>query len=101
MENMLGMIPGVGKKIKKFQGKVDFEKELKRIEAIIFSMTRQERQKPEILNASRRRRIALGSGTKVNDINQFMKQYLEMKKMMKNINRLGLGGLMKKFKGLQ
>jgi signal recognition particle subunit SRP54 len=101
MENMLGMLPGMGKQMKKLQGKVDFEKELKRIEAIIFSMTVKERQRPEILNASRRRRIATGSGTRVQDINQFMKQYLEMKKMMKNINRLGLGGLMKKFKGLQ
>jgi len=101
MENMLGMIPGMGKQMKKLQGKVDFEKELKRIEAIIFSMTVKERQRPEVLNASRRRRIATGSGTRVQDINQFMKQYLEMKKMMKNINRLGLGGLMKKFKGLQ
>lgn len=101
MENMLGMLPGMGKQMKKLQGKVDFEKELKRIEAIIFSMTVKERQRPEILNASRRRRIASGSGTRVQDINQFMKQYLEMKKMMKNINRLGLGGLMKKFKGLQ
>ena len=86
MENMLGMIPGMGKQMKKLQGKVDLEKELKRIEAIIFSMTRQERTRPEILNASRRRRIATGSGTKVQDINQFMKQYLEMKKMMKNFN---------------
>lgn len=101
MEDMLGMIPGMGKELKKMQGKVNMEKELSRIEAIIFSMTKEERKKPEILNASRRRRIASGSGTKVQDINQFMKQYLDMKKMMKNINRLGLGGLMKKFKGLQ
>jgi signal recognition particle subunit SRP54 len=63
-------------------------------------MTKKERQRPEILNGSRRRRIATGSGTRVQDINQFMKQYLEMKKMMKNINKLGLGGLMNKFKGL-
>lgn len=101
MEDMLGMIPGMGKELKKMQGKVNMEKELSKIEAIIFSMTREERLRPEILNASRRRRIANGSGTKVQDINQFMKQYLDMKKMMKNINRLGLGGLMKKFKGLQ
>ncbi len=101
MENMLGMIPGMGKQLKKVQGKVDFEKELGRIEAIICSMTKQERQRPEILNGSRRRRIATGSGTRVQDINQFMKQYLEMKKMMKNINKLGLGSLMNKFKGLQ
>lgn len=101
MEDMLGMIPGMGKELKKMQGKVNMEKELSKIEAMIFSMTKEERKRPEILNASRRRRIASGSGTKVQDINQFMKQYLDMKKMMKNINRLGLGGLMKKFKGLQ
>ncbi len=101
MENMLGMIPGMGKQLKKIEGKVNFEKELGKIEAIICSMTKTERQRPEILNGSRRRRIANGSGTKVQDINQFMKQYLEMKKMMKNINRLGMGSLMKKFKGLQ
>jgi signal recognition particle subunit SRP54 len=100
MENMLEMIPGMSKAMKQMEGKVDFEKELSKIEAIIFSMTKEERKKPEILNASRRRRIANGSGTKVQDINQFMKQYLEMKKMMKSINKLGLGGLMKKFKGL-
>lgn len=100
MENMLEMIPGMGKAMKQMEGKVNFEKELSKIEAIIFSMTKEERRKPEILNASRRRRIANGSGTKVQDINQFMKQYLEMKKMMKSINKLGLGGLMKKFKGL-
>lgn len=100
MENMLEMIPGMGKAMKQMEGKVDFEKELSKIEAMIFSMTKEERKRPEILNASRRRRIANGSGTKVQDINQFMKQYLEMKKMMKTINKLGLGGLMKKFKGL-
>ncbi len=100
MENMLEMIPGMGKAMKQMEGRVNFEKELSKIEAIIFSMTKEERKKPEILNASRRRRIANGSGTKVQDINQFMKQYLEMKKMMKSINKLGLGGLMKKFKGL-
>lgn len=100
MENMLEMIPGMGKAMKQMEGKVNLDKELSKIEAIIFSMTKEERRRPEILNASRRRRIANGSGTKVQDINQFMKQYLEMKKMMKSINKLGLGGLMKKFKGL-
>ena len=100
MENMLEMIPGMGKAMKQMEGKVNLDKELSKIEAIIFSMTKEERRKPEILNASRRRRIANGSGTKVQDINQFMKQYLDMTKMMKSINKLGLGGLMKKFKGL-
>jgi len=101
MENMLEMLPGMGKQLKKMKGKVDFEKELKRVEAIIFSMTKIERKKPEILNASRRRRIAKGSGTRVQDVNAFMKQYLEMKKMMKKINKLGLGGLLKGLKGLR
>lgn len=100
MESMLEMIPGMGKAMKQMEGKVNLDKELSKIEAIIFSMTKDERKRPEILNASRRRRIANGSGTKVQDINQFMKQYLEMKKMMKTINKLGIGGLMKKFKGL-
>lgn len=100
MEDMLGMIPGMGKEMKKIQGKVNFEKEMGRVEAIVFSMTKEERRRPDILNASRRRRIANGSGTRVQDINQFMKQYLEMKKMMKNLNKFGLGGLMKKFKGI-
>ncbi len=101
MENMLEMLPGMGKQLKKMKGKVDFEKELKRVEAIIFSMTKIERKKPEILNASRRRRIAKGSGTRVQDVNAFMKQYLEMKKMMKKINKLGLGGLLKGLKGFR
>ena len=100
MEDMLGMIPGMGKEMKEIQGKVNFEKEMGRVEAIVFSMTKEERRRPDILNASRRRRIANGSGTRVQDINQFMKQYLEMKKMMKNLNKFGLGGLMKKFKGI-
>ena len=99
LENMLEMLPGAGKAMKKMEGKVDFEKEMSKIEAIVLSMTKEERRRPEILNASRRRRIANGSGTKVQDINQFMKQYLEMKKMMKSINKLGIGGLMKKFRG--
>lgn len=101
MENILEMIPGIGKEMKKVKGKVDFEKELKRIEAIIQSMTKKERRNPEVLNASRRRRIAEGSGTRVQDINSFMKQYLEMKKMMKRINSLGMGSLFKKLKGFQ
>ncbi|MFO7734787.1 MAG: signal recognition particle protein, partial [bacterium] len=101
MEDILKMIPGVGKQMKKIKNKVDFEKEMKKIKAIIQSMTKIERRKPEILNASRRRRIAKGSGTTVRDINSFMKQYREMKKMMKKMNKLGIGGMMKKFKNLK
>ncbi len=101
LESTLGMIPGIGSALKQVKGKVDFEKELKKIEAIINSMTRSERANPDILNASRRRRIAQGSGTKVQDINQFMNQYLEMKKMMKRVQSMGLGALMKGIRGIR
>ena len=60
-----------------------------RVEAIISSMTNEERQNPAILNASRRRRIALGSGTSVADINRFLKQYTQMKKVMKKLTGFG------------
>ena len=79
---LIGMIPGLGKMARAVDtGKA--EKDLARIEAIIDSMTRQERRNPNILNAGRRRRIALGSGTAVADLNRFLKQYAQMKKMMK------------------
>jgi signal recognition particle subunit SRP54 len=80
LENLLGMIPGMGKALKDV--KVD-SRELIKIEAIIDSMTPAERRNHNILNGSRRRRIAIGSGTSVADINRLIKQYLEMKKMMK------------------
>ncbi len=101
LESTLGMIPGIGGALKQVKGKVDLEKELRKIEAIINSMTRAERANPDILNASRRRRIAQGSGTKVQDINQFMNQYLEMKKMMKRMQSMGLGALMKGIRGVR
>jgi signal recognition particle subunit SRP54 len=68
------------------------EKEMKHVEAIMSSMTREERQKPEILNGSRRKRIATGSGTSVADVNRFLKQYLEAKKMMRKITQMGPKG---------
>jgi signal recognition particle subunit SRP54 len=80
LENLLSMIPGIGKAVKDI--KVD-EKEFIKIEAIINSMTKEERRNHNIINGSRRRRIALGSGTTVSDVNRLIKQYLEMKKMMK------------------
>jgi signal recognition particle subunit SRP54 len=81
---LLGMIPGLGKMARGVDtGKA--EKDLARIEAIINSMTRQERHNPNVLNARRRQRIALGSGTSVADINRFLKQYAQMKKMMKKL----------------
>ena len=80
IENLLGMIPGMNKAMKDV--KVD-EKEFVKIEAIINSMTPKERRNHNIINGSRRKRIAAGSGTTTADINRLVKQYLEMKKMMK------------------
>ena len=83
LDKVLGMIPGMGS-IKNQLGDVDLNgKEMKRTKAIIQAMTLEERRKPEILNASRKRRIAKGSGTSVQDINRLIKQMNEMKKMMK------------------
>jgi len=88
--DLLGMIPGLGKMARAVDaGKA--EKDLARVEAIINSMTRQEQQNPNILNAGRRRRVALGSGTSVADINRFLKQYAQMKKMMKKFTSGGRG----------
>jgi signal recognition particle subunit SRP54 len=93
MGNLIEMIPGA----KKLASQVDSEKaeqELKRVEAIINSMTPQERRNPAILNGSRRRRIAQGSGTTVTDINRLMKQFLEMKKMMQRVSKGGMRSLL-------
>ena len=83
LDKILGMMPGMGN-LKNQLGDVDLNgKEMRRTKAIIQSMTLEERRKPEILNASRKRRIAKGSGTSVQDINRLVKQLNEMKKMMK------------------
>jgi signal recognition particle subunit SRP54 len=93
MEQLMGMIPGAGK----LKGlKVD-NKAFVQIEAIINSMTLRERAKHNIINASRKRRIAQGSGTRVNDINKLLKQFAQMQKMMKKVSRgggLNFGSLM-------
>ncbi|RMG00088.1 MAG: signal recognition particle protein [Nitrospirae bacterium] len=80
IENILSMIPGVGKQLKGVQ--VD-EKEFVKVEAIINSMTPKERRNPQLLNGSRKRRIARGSGTTITDVNRLLKQYKEMKRMFK------------------
>jgi signal recognition particle subunit SRP54 len=94
LEQILGMLPGMGmlKDLKKMQ--ID-EKELVRTEAIINSMTGQERRDVDLINASRRRRIAAGSGTSVQDVNRLLKSYLESCKMMRQMT----GGKMVKGKG--
>ncbi len=98
LEGLLGMLPGVNKKMLK-QAKVD-PRRLKHIEAIVLSMTPEERTKPQILNGSRRARIAKGSGRKVQEVNQLMKQFQQMQKMMKQMQKLGMGGMMKGMGGL-
>ncbi len=93
LESLLKMIPGVGRQIKNAQ--VD-ERGLVRVEAIINSMTKEERRNPKILNGSRRKRIAMGSGTRVQDVNQLMSQFQQMKKMMKQMKGKsfkGFGGM--------
>lgn len=86
LKSIMSMIPGVEKQIRD----VDIDdRQLLRIEAIITSMTKKERAKPDILNASRRKRIAAGAGVKVEDVNRLMKQYEQMKKMFKQINSKG------------
>jgi signal recognition particle subunit SRP54 len=94
LENLLSMIPGLGKQIKGIS--VD-EKELIKIEAIINSMTKQERAHYVIINASRKRRIARGSGTTVADVNRLIKQYIAMKKMIKTLKRGGRHNLSRLF----
>ncbi len=88
LEQIVGMLPGMGqfKQLKKL--KPD-EKELIRIEAIINSMTVQERRNHKILNASRRKRIARGSGSKVQDVNRLLKNFVQTKKMVENLTRKG------------
>ena len=93
MESILKLIPGAGKALKKAGDMQLPDKELKKIEAIINSMTRKERRDHRILNGSRRLRIAAGSGTTVQDVNQLLKRFTEAQKMMKKMQKLGPKGL--------
>jgi signal recognition particle subunit SRP54 len=95
MSGMLGMLPGIGKVKKQLDAANIDETIVKRQEAIIASMTKAERKNPKLLNASRRRRIAAGSGTSVPDINRLLKQYQDMAGMMKKMKKLGQKGLMR------
>jgi signal recognition particle subunit SRP54 len=92
MTDILKMIPGIGK-IKQFKNLEVDEKEFVKIEAIINSMTSEERRKHTIINGSRRKRIARGSGTRVQDINQLLKNYSQVMKMMKKITKGGMRGM--------
>jgi signal recognition particle subunit SRP54 len=86
IQNLVGMLPGIPKELK--NAEID-DKEIGRIEAIIRSMTPEERREPQIMNGSRRLRVAQGSGTTTNEVNQLLKQFKDMQKMMR---MLGKGG---------
>ena len=91
LEDLLGMIPGVGSKMTK-DLTMD-ERSLVKIEAMINSMTPEERRRPHIIDGSRRRRIAKGSGSTVQDLNRLLKQFQMMQRMTKHISRVGMKGL--------
>ncbi|MEK7357008.1 MAG: signal recognition particle protein, partial [Bdellovibrionota bacterium] len=92
MESLLGMLPGMGQMMKQVKDMAPPDKEMKKIEAIITSMTRKERENHNILNGSRRLRIANGSGTHVSDVNKFIKQFEQSQKMMQQMMKMGMGG---------
>jgi signal recognition particle subunit SRP54 len=92
IEQILGMLPGLGQ-LKQLKKMKPDEKELVRIEAIINSMTRQERGNYKIINGSRKKRIARGSGTRVQEINRLLKNFAQTKKMMEQIARKGYSGI--------
>jgi signal recognition particle subunit SRP54 len=92
MEQILGMIPGLGQ-LKQLKNMKPDEGDLVKIEAIVNSMTKSERRNHKIINGSRRKRIAKGSGTKVQDVNRLLKNFAQTKKMMEQISRKGGRGL--------
>jgi len=100
MGAMLKMIPGLGKMASQLDAAGMDDSMIKKQEAIMSSMTKGERTEPKILNASRRRRIANGSGTTVAEVNKLLKQFEQMQKMMKQMKKMGMGGMMKGLKGM-
>ena len=90
---IMGMLPGEFGKISQSIDPAEAEKRVKTTQAIIYSMTPAERKNPKILNASRRKRIAAGSGTEVYEINQLIKQYREAQNLFKQFKRSGIGKL--------
>jgi Signal peptide binding domain. len=96
IQDILSMLPGMGKQLKDVE--ID-EKALARTEAIIYSMTKEERANPDILNLSRKKRIAAGAGVDISEVNALVKQFDQMKKMMKQMTgMLGKGGKRGRFK---
>lgn len=95
LKDLLGMIPGMDSAMRNVQ--VD-DKAFSKVEAIIYSMTQEERSNPKIINGSRRRRIALGSGSSIQDVNRLLKQFEDMQKMMKMMTKGNMASKMRNFK---
>jgi signal recognition particle subunit SRP54 len=95
MGSLVGMLPGVGKMKKQLEGANLDDKLLKRQIAIVESMTPKERRNPQIIAASRKRRIATGAGMSVQDVNRLLKQHKQMASMMKKVKKLGNKGVMR------
>jgi signal recognition particle subunit SRP54 len=101
LSGLMGMLPGAMQaKAAMSKAKID-EKQLKRQEAVILAMTPKERRNPDIIHASRKKRIASGSGVAVQDVNKLLKQHADMLKMMKRVNKLGEKGFMRSLGGMQ
>jgi signal recognition particle subunit SRP54 len=101
LESIMGMIPGMGKMMKQMEGMQPPEREMKRIEAIINSMTPKERANHTIINGSRRLRIAKGSGTSVQEVNQLLKRFVEAQRVVSQLQKMGPMGLLKGMKGMK
>src|SRR5438045_2884648 len=99
LESILGMIPGLGDLKQLADNKPD-EKQMGRVEAIIGSMTPDERRNDKIINGSRRKRIAKGSGTTVEEVNRLLKQFVEMRKVLSMMSQGGMAAAMKGMKGM-
>lgn len=98
VKDLMSMIPGMGKAIKNLD--ID-DDAFKHVEAIIYSMTPSERDNPKIINGSRRKRIALGSGTDIQEVNRLIKQFDETRRMMKMMTTSGGKGMMKMMQNMQ
>ena len=98
--SLMKMLPGLGKMAGALEEADIDNTVLKKQGAILSSMTKKERRKPDILNTSRKRRIATGSGTTVQEVNRLLKQFGQMQKMMKQVKKMGMGGMMKAMKGM-
>jgi signal recognition particle subunit SRP54 len=95
LDGLMAMLPGVGKMKKQIAAANIDAKLIKRQEAIILSMTAEERLKPKVIHASRKKRIAAGSGTSVQEVNRLLKQFKQMSGMMKKVSKMGKKGMLR------